>query len=108
MRYLVTKSIVNVIGKIWMPSITAAQTYTLNSFEVENATDEEGNITRKSVENWLNSHAGDFASITDFEADIAVGDKDIVIPWEDEESEVTYNDCMFSEWNYEDEALEST
>jgi hypothetical protein len=69
-RYTVRKSVVRVIGQIWMPSTTAAQTYELSDYDVDNARDDEGKITRESVQRWLDTHAGDFASVTDFEASI--------------------------------------
>jgi hypothetical protein len=100
MRYLVRTSVIRVIGTIWMPSVTAAQTYTLSAYDVENvkgygeAYDAPG-INRTSVEQWLIRHAGDFSGITDFEASIEDGDDTVDIPWADEESEFTYGDCIF-------------
>jgi hypothetical protein len=95
MRYVVQKSLVQVIGIIWMPATTAAMEYQLSSYDVENARDENGLLTRESVLDWLNRNAGDFQSVTDFRADIADGDRDVVIEWADEESELTYSDCMY-------------
>ena len=95
MRYTVRKSIVQVIGTIWMPSTTAAQTYELSGYDVDNARGDDGKITRESVQSWLDTHAGDFASVTDFSASIEDGDDTVDIPWADEESELTYNGCMF-------------
>ncbi len=95
MRYTVTTSRVQVIGTIWMPAVTAAQDYTLTPHDVENARDEDGTLTRESVERWLALHSGDFQSVEDFRADIADGDKDFVSEWASEDSEITYNDRMF-------------
>jgi hypothetical protein len=52
-------------------------------------------ITRDVVADWLGTHSGDFASITDFWASIEDGENTIEIPWEHEESQFTYSDCMF-------------
>jgi hypothetical protein len=95
MRYVVQKSVVQVIGHIWMPAVTAAMEYQLSSYDVENARDENGLLTRESVSDWLARNAGDFQSVADFRADLADGDRDVVIEWSDEESELTYSDCMY-------------
>lgn len=98
MKYLVTKSIVEVIGKIWMPSTVMAMRYDLSlGLEVQAIKDLDGafRVNRESVEAWLATHAGDFASITDFYASIEDGPDTIEIPWADEESEMIFNDCMF-------------
>jgi hypothetical protein len=102
MKYTVTKSVVQVIGTIWLPTVTAALDYTLDGFDVENLKEgsESGEVTRESVQDWLDTHAGDFCEVTDFYASIEDGDETIEIPWQDEESELTYNDCM---WGSEDE-----
>lgn len=92
MRYLTVVSRVDVIGHIWMPNIVCAMSYDVRS---EDVTDDDGNVTRESVEDWLSSHAGDFQSVDDFRADIALGDADVIIPWNDEESEMTFAECMF-------------
>jgi hypothetical protein len=97
MRYAVRKSIIHVIGRIWMPAATAAMTYTLRSYDIENMRDEDGSITRESVDNWLAMNAGDFQGVTDFYASIEDGNKSIDLPWADEDSELTFNDCMFPE-----------
>ena len=97
MRYTVRKSQVQVIGRIWMPSTTAAQTYDLTGYDVDNARGDDGAITRDSVSRWLDTHAGDFASVTDFTASIEDGDTTVDIPWADEESELTFNDCTYGE-----------
>lgn len=97
MRYLVRTSLVQVIGSIWMPATTAAMTYTLSSYDVENARDEDGQITRESVQAWLDTHAGDFASVDDFWASIEDGDETIDLDWADEESEFIFNDCTYGD-----------
>lgn len=95
MRYTIRKSVIQVIGKIWMPAILCAQEMTLSAYDVENAKDEDGKLTRDSVEHWLSLHSGDFQSIQDFYASIEDGNETIDIPWKDEESEFTFSNCMF-------------
>jgi hypothetical protein len=95
MRYTVRKSVVQVIGKIWMPSVTAAQVHELSALEVNHVRDGYGKITRESVQRYLDMHARDFASVDDFYASIEDGDETVEIEWEHEESELTYNGCMF-------------
>jgi len=85
--YRVRVSKVRVIGQIWQPGFTCAQTYTLSANDEHNI----GEPTRENVEDWLSTHAGDFSHIQDFEADI--GDA-VLIPWADPDSECVYNDCM--------------
>lgn len=97
MKYTIRKSVICMIGTIWMPAITCAQIKTLDAYDVENCRDEAGNITRDSVEQWLMTHSGDFQSVKDFEASIEDGDKTIDIPWQDEESQYTYCDCTSEE-----------
>jgi len=95
MRYTVRKSVVQVVGKLWMPMSTGATEYTLSGYDVENARDEDGKITRDSVDHWLALHSGDFSSIEDFRASIEDGDETTEIPWAKEESEYTFGDCMY-------------
>jgi len=95
MKYLVRESYVEVIGRIWMPNTTAAYKYDLRDYDINNARDDKGKLTRESVEDWLCKNAGDFQSIEDFSASIEDGEQTIDIPWRDEGSEVTYNDCMY-------------
>jgi hypothetical protein len=94
-RYTVRVSRVRVVGRIWMPNTTAAMDYDLSGYDLENARDENGKLTRESIQGWLDKNAGDFQSVEDFEADLEDGDERILIPWVSEESEMTYNDCMF-------------
>jgi hypothetical protein len=101
-KYTVRKSVIRVIGQIWMPATTAATTYELDSYAVGNARDDEGRITRESVQRWLDTHAGDFQSVTDFEASIEDGDTTVDIPWADEDSELTFGDCT-NDYDEDDE-----
>lgn len=96
MRYIVTKSVIQIIGTIWMPAVTAAYFYNLSTYDLDNIRAYgDGTITRDGVERWLLTNAGDFQHVQDFRADITDGDTDIVFDWASEESEFTYNDCMY-------------
>lgn len=97
MRYIVRKSYVDVIGEIWMPRVVCAQRKDLSSYDVANikAYDEEGQVTRESVEQWLAVNSGDFSCVKDFSASVEDGDQTIDISWAEEESECTFVDCMF-------------
>ena len=95
-RYTVRKSYVDVVGKIWMPQhVTVAMRYPVSGYDMENMRDDDGQITRDSVEQWLMCHSGDFSSVEDFSASLEVGDDTIEFPWTHEESECTYADSMF-------------
>jgi len=93
MKYLVRKSIVKVVGKIWMPNVTRAQVIEMCDYDLQNATDENGNITRESLGDWLDCNAGDFASILDFSASLEVGGDTVDIGWATEEGECAYFDA---------------
>jgi hypothetical protein len=83
----VRRAYVEVVGEIWMPCTTAAYRYELSVYDLENI----GDFTRENVDAWLGTHAGDFQSVADFHA--VCGDAEI--PWESEESELAYGDCMY-------------
>ena len=97
MRYTVRKSIVRVVGKIWMPNATCAMDYTLTEYDLENARDDDGKLTRESVEHWVMLHTGDFQSITDWSASLEDGNDTIELPWQSEENELAYADCMYQD-----------
>lgn len=79
-----------------MPGCTCAQTKTLSDYDLENIKDRvEPGFTRDNVEDWLTCNAGDFSCVTDFSASLEVGNETIDIPWQSEESEFAYSDCMF-------------
>ncbi len=86
---MVRRAYVQVIGVIWMPATTAATSYQLNGYDLENI----GEFTRENVEQWLCTHAGDFQSVTDFRAVCGA----VEVEWADPESECTFNDCMYPE-----------
>lgn len=91
MRYQTCKSSIQVIGKIWMPAVTAYE-YPLSSYDLENI----GELTRENCEAWLATHSGDFQSIEDFRVDISTRNGvDFVSEWANEESEFIFSDCMY-------------
>lgn len=94
MRYQVRKSIVDVVGHIWMPNTVCSLHKTLSGYDLENMRDEDGNITRDSLEQWLCMNTGDFQDIIDFSASIEDGDKTIDIPWLTEDGEMQYLDTL--------------
>jgi hypothetical protein len=99
MRYVVRKSILRIVGSIWMPAIVCAQARELSKYDVQNIHDialflGDTVITRRAVEYWLGGNAGDFSHVIDFEASIEDGDKTIDIPWASEEGEFAYIDAM--------------
>ena len=63
MRYTVRKSVVCVVGKIWMPSVTCGQEIVLRDYDIENMRDDDGHITRESVEDWLGCNSCDFRCV---------------------------------------------
>ena len=95
MRYTVRKSVIEVLGVIWLPAVECGQVMTLSGYDVENAKDDEGRLTRDSVERWLCTHAGDFSSILDFHASIEDGEATVEIPWASEEHELRFCDAMY-------------
>ena len=97
MKYTVRKSVIYVVGKIWMPAITCSQQITVNAYDVGHLRDGSGKITRESVEQWLDKHTGDFRSVQDFSASIEDGDITIDIPWASEDGEMAYLDTLPSE-----------
>jgi hypothetical protein len=79
-----------------MPGVTSAYEYTLDAYALKNLLPDDGSEpTRDDVEEWLTKNSGDFQSIDDFCASISIGKRNYEFPWANEESELTYNDCMF-------------
>ena len=102
MRYVVRKSLVWVVGKIWWPyGLLCTQELTLSSYDVSNATDDMGHVTRESLDRWLARNAGDFSEIVDFSASLEVGDETVEIPWATEEGELAYCE-IFREYEEQD------
>ena len=96
MRYTVYKSVIWIVGKIWMPRITCSHTIELRAYDVENIRDDDGKITRDAIAQWLCTHAGDFSSIQDFAASIEDGTETIDIPWATEDGEIAYTDTSLA------------
>jgi hypothetical protein len=86
MKFTIERNWIDVLGVIWMPAATCGQRITLSAYDIANI----GEPTRDNVLDWLGSHAGDFQSITDFHAVIG----ELELPWESEDNEYTYHDCM--------------
>lgn len=84
---------IQVLGHIWQPGFEYCATdYTMPDADVA-----QYGCDRDAIRNWLDCHAGDFQSLTDF---AAYGDGPqayypVDIPWANEESEVFYNECMY-------------
>lgn len=94
-RFIVTRNWIEMIGPIWWPAgAMCAQRKDLSDYDLDNMRDDEGQITRESVERWLCLNSGDFQHVADFAAYITADDGEHVFPWADEESEFTYLDCM--------------
>lgn len=91
MRYTVEKCIVRMIGHIWMPNVVCARDYELDEYALGNL----GDWTRDNVQGWLALNTGDFQSVDDFEVDFDREGRRWYSPWKSDESELTYNDCMF-------------
>lgn len=92
MRYVVRRSVIQLIGHIWMPAAVCAQEKELTSYDLGNI---EAPITRDTVEHWLMLNSGDFQDIIDFRASLEVGPATVEIPWAKEESALTFNDCLY-------------
>jgi hypothetical protein len=98
MRTQVRTSTIDVIGYIWQPGAgLCAMTYTMREpYDIDNALDDDGCLTRESVERWLLLNSGDFASITDFRIDISLADgTDFTSDFDYPDSEGDFADCMF-------------
>lgn len=50
MRYVVRESFVEILGVIWMPAIAAGTRKDVSAHDIENMRDDDGAITRDSVE----------------------------------------------------------
>lgn len=83
-----------ILGKLWMPSVTASMRTDLRDYDLENI----GEFTRENVEQWLMTHSGDFSSVTDFCAVCG----NVEIPWSSEENEMIYLETI-SEPDFDDE-----
>lgn len=99
MRYTVNKSVIDVLGEIWMPyGAKCAMRKDLSDYDLRNIRGRgNGRITRRACEEWLALNSGDFSRVIDFRVDISEpGKKTIVYDWErGEESECDFSDCMY-------------
>lgn len=90
---------VEMIGPIWMPATVAGLRKDLSSYDLANIRGYaehltgDAQITREAVAHWLSMNSGDFQCVDDFHAVIGALD----LPWEDEENECTFNDCVYGE-----------
>ena len=92
MKRIIPINVIRIIGRIWLPPVVCAQTLHPSSYDINNMRDDEGKITRDSVEQWLGTHAGDFQSIIDFSVSL---DEELESDWaKGEDSDMTYGDCM--------------
>jgi hypothetical protein len=97
MKYTVRKSYVEVLGITWMPRVPGATRIDVSSYDIGNLRDDDGKITRESVDLWLGCHSGDFSEVTDFAASIEDGEETIDISWSDEDNEMEYMNLMYPE-----------
>jgi hypothetical protein len=97
MKYTVRQSVIDVVGRIWMPAAVCSLRITMSAHDVENARDDDGKITRESIEQWLMTHSGDFSQVMDFRASIEDGEETVEIPFASEAGEVAYMDTIAEE-----------
>ena len=87
MRFAVDRNWIEIVGKIWWPmGPLFAQRKDLTAYDMKNI----GKPTRRNVEAWLATNAGDFSEIVDFRA--IIGEKEI--GWKKEENGFVYSDCQ--------------
>lgn len=94
MKYVVRRSEVRLLGHLWGGGV-AATTRAMSAYDVGNAKDDDGKLTRESVGAWIYTHVGDFSEIVDFEADIEDGLESVLLPWSNPDSEPTFYDAMY-------------
>jgi hypothetical protein len=94
-RYIVRRSFIDIVGGIWWPyGATCSLRKDLSQYDIDNMRDEDGEITRESVEQWVCLNSGDFSSILDFSASIEDGDRTIDLEWATEDGETAYLDTL--------------
>lgn len=82
---------VNVIGHIWQPGFDhCAYTYTMTERDAW-----DYGVDRDGIRDWLDSHAGDFQSLTDFRAFSRTEAPwlSVNLDWTDELSDCIWSDC---------------
>lgn len=77
---------ISLLGKGWYNQ-TISMTIDVTKHDLENIE----SFDRESVQDWIDSHSGDFQSITDF--CFYLGEE--IMPWANEDNEATFNDCMY-------------
>lgn len=94
MRYLVIRSIVQIVGKTWMSNAKSTIEFKLHACDLKGMKDENGEWTRESCERYLRLHKfGDFREVLDFRVEIEDGDRTIPFDWSDPESADTFLEC---------------
>lgn len=93
MRYTVRKNVIWIVGRIWQPGYTCSQVLHPDMRD-ESLRDDDGQITRDSIQWWLAAHAGDFQEVIDFSASIENGENTIEIPWGSDDGECAYLDTL--------------
>ena len=87
-------SVVSVIGEIWQPGVICAMDYTMSPQDVAEVFSLSSGLTfSEAIGEWLTSRTLDFSSVQDFRVELPGCE----IPWLHEESELTYNDCMYGQ-----------
>jgi hypothetical protein len=99
MKYTVTKSVIRVVGRIWLPNALATYEYVLDGHQLGNLVayhteffgrDPDAPIGRECVAHWLALNAGDFQSIIDFEASLEIDGETVSFDFEDDASELEF------------------
>ena len=101
MKYTVSKSLIWVLGELWWPMGAPASKIIemREGYDIDNARDENGDLTRASVGRWLVMNEGDFSRITDWRASIEDGDQTVEYEWaKGEDSELAYSDTLGEEF----------
>jgi hypothetical protein len=83
--YTVYENYIDVVGYGWYNQ-PISLTIKLQQHDVENMKDNNQQITRDSIQSWLDCHVRDFQSITDFYA--LIDNAGIEIPWNKSEDEL--------------------
>lgn len=91
MRYVVRRSEVYVLGRLWWPyGVVAAQTKLLDAYDLRNLPGADGRVTRTSLAQWLMCNSGDFSEVVDFAASLEIGDATVIISWNNPESDLQF------------------
>lgn len=97
-KYIVRRSYVIILGRLWMPQCMASMYKVLSPYDVENIRAEgDGEIAREAIEQWLTANSGDFSSVVDFVASIEDGEETRYFEWTTEENEIAYLDTLPAE-----------